>query len=100
MVKLSPVVVPDCLSQLLWQILCCRALLVMMVPLTCLTWQMLKAALVDLLQICLMLRTMGMMGLPNYKYCPDNAFIDSAPQAVEEPRSGPPAKRMKQTSIC
>ena len=46
---------PHCFSQLLWQILYCQVLHVMM-----LTWQMLKASLMELLQIYLMLRRMQM----------------------------------------
>ena len=32
-----------------------------MMPLTCLTWQMLKASLMEMLQICLLLRKMLMV---------------------------------------
>ena len=36
--------------------------------------------------------------LPNSRYCPTNALINFAPQAVEEPRIEPPAKHLKQSS--
>ena len=52
---------PYCLSQSLWQILYCPALLVMMMLLTCWTCQKLKASLMEFLQICLMLRKMLMI---------------------------------------
>ena len=42
----------------------------------------------------------ALRGLPNYEHCGDNAFIDFAPQAVDKPKSAPPAKCMKQASIA